>query len=94
MSSERPAFHLYQREACPYCQPVRKRLTELQVRYVLVNVPKERSERHELLALTGAHFIPAIVSDDAVIAGKLEDCSHVLEYIELRFAASTQRPAP
>lgn len=94
MSQPAPAFTLYQRETCPYCAPVRKRLTELLVRYTLVNVPKERSERHELIALTGAHFIPAIVGDDAVIAGRLEDCSHVIEYIERRFGTprTTDRP--
>jgi glutaredoxin len=90
MSDRAPAFTLYQRETCPYCQPVRKRLTELLVPYTIVNVPKERSERYELIARTGAHFIPALVADDAVIAGRPEQYAHVLAFIEQRFGSQAE----
>ncbi|MGC8164947.1 glutaredoxin domain-containing protein, partial [Salmonella enterica] len=33
---------LYQRETCPYCKPVREKLTELNITYINVNVPKDR----------------------------------------------------
>lgn len=32
---------VYQRETCPYCKPVRERLTELNVTYINVNLPKK-----------------------------------------------------
>jgi glutaredoxin len=96
MSTE--TFILYQRETCPWCQPVRQRLTELLVRYTIVNVPKKREERHELIERTGAHFIPAIVAGDVVVTGRLEHNKHVLDFIENRFSAgasaSEKAPVP
>ncbi|HDR9880356.1 glutaredoxin [Burkholderia cenocepacia] len=78
-------IELYQRETCPYCKPVRERLTELGIRYVNINVSKDRSKRETMVAVTGTHFIPALVDGDVVIAGCLEDCSHVLEYIDAKY---------
>ncbi|MFE0461431.1 glutathione S-transferase N-terminal domain-containing protein [Kitasatospora sp. NPDC058965] len=76
---------LYQREPCPYCKPVRELLTELQVSYVNVNVPKPRDERHELIAATGSKFIPALVDGDTVLPGRLEDPAHLLAYLRQRY---------
>ena len=76
---------LYQRETCPWCQPVRQRLTELQISYTLVNVPKPREARAELIRATGEHFIPALVDGEVVLAGRLEHNQHLLDYLEERF---------
>lgn len=77
---------LYQRETCPYCKPVRERLTELGVTYININVPKDRSLRSELIALTGVPYIPALVDGETVLAGRLEYNQHILDYLEERFA--------
>jgi glutathione S-transferase len=77
---------LYQRERCPYCKPVREKLTDLGVTYVNVNVPRERGSRTELIKLTGLPFIPALVDGAVVLPGRLEDCCHILEYLEERYA--------
>ncbi|UTR15949.1 glutathione S-transferase N-terminal domain-containing protein [Salipaludibacillus sp. LMS25] len=77
---------VYQRETCPYCKPVRERLTELNVTYINVNLPKKRSERKELIEITGVPYIPALVDEDIVVAGKEESYENVLEYIEKKFA--------
>jgi glutathione S-transferase len=85
---------LYQREGCPWCQPVRQLLTDLQVSYFLVNVPKTRDERTELIATTSSKFIPALVDDGVVIAGRLEDNSHVLAYLVDKFGAGLRSAHP
>lgn len=76
---------LYQRESCPHCKPVRQLLTDLGVTYVNANVVKPREERHELIAATGAHFIPALVDGDIVVQGKLENNAAVLAYLTDKF---------
>lgn len=77
---------IYQRETCPFCKPVREKLTELNVTYINVNLPKIRSERKELIELTGVPYIPALVDEEVIIAGKEECYKDVLEYIEKKFA--------
>ncbi|MCK6075228.1 glutaredoxin domain-containing protein [Paenibacillus silvae] len=72
---------LYQRETCPYCKPVRERLTELQITYINVNLPRERAERVALIEKMGVPFIPAIEDEGVLIPGKLEDNAHILSYI-------------
>lgn len=81
---------LFQRETCPFCKPVRELLTELQVSYVNINVPKPRDDRHELIRTTGAHFIPALVDGDVVVPGRLEYNDHILAYLRDRFGAPHQ----
>jgi glutaredoxin len=76
---------LYQRETCPYCKPVREKLTELNITYINVNLPKDRTQRKELIELTGVPYIPALVDDDFVLAGRLEFNQHILDYIEEKF---------
>ncbi|WP_337033925.1 glutaredoxin [Paenibacillus illinoisensis] len=79
-------FKLYQRERCPYCKPVRELLTDLGVSYININVAKERSERKELIELTGVPFVPALHDGDHILAGRLEDNQHILEYIQQHFS--------
>ncbi|WP_211749316.1 glutaredoxin domain-containing protein [Paenibacillus sp. Marseille-Q4541] len=76
---------LYQRETCPYCKTVRERLMELQVTYINVNLPKERSERKTLIDKMGVPFIPAIEDEGVLIPGKLEDNTHILAYINEKY---------
>jgi glutathione S-transferase len=84
---------LFQRETCPYCKPVRELLTELGVSYLIVNVPKPRDERHELIEATGSKFIPALVDGGTIVAGVLEDNSAVLAYLRHRFGHQPESPA-
>ncbi|QDQ15000.1 glutaredoxin domain-containing protein [Streptomyces spectabilis] len=78
---------LFQRETCPDCKPVRELLTELQVSYININVPKPRDERHELIRATGSKFLPALIDGATVIPGKLRDNSDVVAYLKERFGA-------
>ena len=55
---------LFQTEWCPASRRVRQRLTELDVAYVVRQVPVERGERAELRLRTGDDSIPALVCED------------------------------
>ena len=75
-------LELYQTEWCPASRRVRQRLTELDVTYLVRQVPVERDERVELLMRTDTDSIPALVCEDGeVLAG--EDT--ILAYLDGRF---------
>lgn len=77
---------LYQRETCPYCKPIRERLTELNISYININLPKIREERKQLIDITGNPYIPSLVDGETVIPGKEESYKDVLEYINRQFS--------
>ena len=75
-------LELYQTEWCPASRRVRQRLTELDVTYVVRQVPVERDERSELLMRAGTDSIPALVCEDgAVLVGEAE----IVAYLDERF---------
>jgi glutaredoxin len=72
---------LYQAEWCPYCVRVRKKMTDLLLDYKLVNVPHEKSERREVIAVSGQSGIPVMVDGDVV----LDDDDDIIPYLEKKF---------
>ena len=77
-----PPLELYQTEWCPASRRVRQRLTELDVAYVVRQVPVERGGRAELLARTGVDSIPVLIDGkgDAYV-GEVE----ILSFLDARF---------
>lgn len=63
-------IELWQTEWCPASRRVRQRLTELDVSYLMHQVPVERADRTALIAATGTDSIPALVADGAAVAGE------------------------
>jgi glutathione S-transferase len=63
-------LELWQTEWCPASRRIRQRLTELEVDYVIRQVPVEKDERDALRGATGSDVIPALVADDAVVVGE------------------------
>lgn len=53
-------LELWQTEWCPASRRVRQRLTELELDYLVHQVPVEKSERDELLRATGSDTIPVL----------------------------------
>ena len=92
---------LYQTEWCPYSHRVRQRLTELGVEYAVKQVPVERSERSELLAVTGQDRIPVLVLDggppicgsQAIVAYLSERFDERPDAVKHRGKASEKVPA-
>ena len=75
-------LELYQTEWCPASRRVRQRLTELDVTYLVRQVPVERDERVELLMRTDTDSIPALVCEDGeVLVGEEE----ILSFLDERF---------
>ena len=63
--SEAPEMmELFQAEWCPASRRVRELLTELDVSYVIRQVPVDRADRDELFAVAGSRVIPSLVLDD------------------------------
>ena len=54
-------MQLFQAEWCPASRRVRELLTELDVSYVIRQVPVDRADRDELFAVAGSRVIPALV---------------------------------
>ncbi len=80
-----PLMKLYQTEWCPYCRRVRMKLTELGLTYVAVNVPRNKSSRTDLLAVSGQLGIPTLVDRDVIIA---DDDETIIAHLQTRYGRS------
>jgi glutaredoxin 3 len=58
---------LLQLERCPWCAAARQGLANVEQEYQVVEVPRERSERHLVLTLSGQPLVPVIVDGDTVV---------------------------
>jgi glutaredoxin len=75
-------MRLYQFESCPYCKMVRELMSELQLTYINVNVPRDRSQRHEVLRISGQPTVPVLVDGDVV----LDDEEKIIPYLREKYA--------
>ena len=73
---------LYQFESCPYCKMVREVMSELQLTYININVPRDRSQRHEVLQVSGQPTVPVLVDGDVV----LDDEEKIIPYLREKYA--------
>jgi mycoredoxin len=78
-------MRLYQREECSDSKPVREKLTELGITYIIVNVPKEKERRREVHEVSGQYFIPVLVDGDVVMAN---DPDGIVRYLTERYGAT------
>src|ERR1039457_4801784 len=74
---------LYQAEWCPACHRVRQVMTELGVTYTIVNVPAERDERAEVMAISDQPGIPTLQDGDKVFAASDE----IIDYLRATYPA-------
>ncbi len=81
---------LYQRETCPYCQVVRKKLTLLNQPFMSIPVPGKSEERKELIEITGQQQVPALVDGDHIIIGS----DNILTYLDQTFGSGESEPMP
>ena len=82
-------MRLYHLEGCPYCRLVRDKLDELGLAYELVEVPARRSDRTEVIRISGQPLVPVLVDGDTV----LDDEEKILAYLDARYGRHA-RPAP
>lgn len=72
---------LYQFESCPYCKMVREKLSDLQITYININVPRDRAQRHEVIQVSGQPSVPVLVDGDTV----LDDEEKILPYLDEKY---------
>jgi glutaredoxin len=75
-------LELYQWEGCPYCRRVREKLTELEMSYVIHNVP-DKSKRQKVIELSGQSGVPTLVdpnTDPPTVIG--DDDEEIIKYLE------------
>jgi len=76
-------IELFQRDGCPSCLRVRRKLSDLGMDYVVRNVPKLGSERRRLLELGDSPVVPVLIDGDRVVR-RSED---IVDYLEATYAA-------
>jgi glutaredoxin 3 len=73
---------LYNLETCPYCRRVREKLQELGLEYQKIDVPKAKSERRQVVEISGQVFVPVLVDGDVIIA---DDDDQAIAYLEEKY---------
>lgn len=75
---------LYNLEGCPYCARVRSKMTDLELTYICVNVPRSKSERKELMDLTGGiPGVPTLVTEDGQVIADDDDA--IIAFLEKNY---------
>jgi len=60
-------IRLYQLERCPWCAAARQALANVEVEYEKVEVPRDRSQRTDVIELSGQPLVPTILDGDTVV---------------------------
>jgi uncharacterized protein (DUF302 family)/glutaredoxin len=74
---------LYQRESCPYCQIVRKKLNLLGLTFLMVPVEKNGEDRQELISISGQQAVPVLVDQGKVLV----ESSVILDYLDKTYGS-------
>jgi glutathione S-transferase len=79
-------LELYQYESCPFCRPVRQRLSELALDFICRNAPPGHPEKDKpLIALSGDRKVPFLVDADAGVY--LFGPEAILAYLDEKYGA-------
>ena len=74
---------LYQVEWCSCCARVRSKMTELELTYINVNVPRSKQDRTELLRVSGQVGVPTLVDGNVVIT---DDDDAIIAHLEKNYS--------
>ena len=81
MAGSLAVLELYQYEECPFCQPVRAKLSALGLDYICRNAPPDRADKDKpLIALSGDTRVPFLVDVDQGVY--LVGPEAILQYLE------------
>ena len=75
---------LYNMEGSPYCRKVREALSELDLAYVVRNVPKGSPKRNELQRRGGKVQVPYLV--DPNTGDELYESDDIIAYLRAKYA--------
>lgn len=83
MSKPDELLELYQFEQCPYCQKVRKKLTELQIDFIARQV-KPRGDRKKVEEISGQTGVPVLVDPNNDIT--MPESEDIVDYLEENYS--------
>lgn len=75
---------LHEQEGCSFCKRVIDRLSELEVDYKSVPVPRRHSERTEVKTLSGQRQVPLLVDEENGVT--MSESGRILEYLDANYA--------
>lgn len=78
-------LELYQYENCPFCARVRQRMTELELDYIIRNVPRGSKKRAFLRELGGKEQVPFLVDQKNGV--RLYESEDIIRYLELHYSS-------
>ena len=79
---------LYELEGCPYCAKVKTKLSELDLEYESVMVPRSHSDRTEVEEVSGQTGVPVLVDDEHGIEG-MPESDDIVEYLEETYGGAS-----
>ena len=82
-----PPIVLFQLERCPWCAAARQGLANVGAEHQVVEVPRDRAERHVVRALSGQPLVPVIVDGDTVVW----DSRRIVRYLYETYGGDRRR---
>ncbi|KOX96696.1 MULTISPECIES: glutathione S-transferase N-terminal domain-containing protein [Halorubrum] len=79
---------LYELEGCPYCAKVKTKLSELDLEYESVMVPRSHGDRTEVEEVSGQTGVPVLVDEDHGIEG-MSESDDIVEYLEETYGGAS-----
>ena len=76
-------LELWDFEGCPYCRKVREVLCELDLEYVVRNVPQGSPKRADLVARGGKMQVPYLV--DPNTGAEMYESDDIVTYLQTRY---------
>ena len=72
---------LYELDGCPYCEKVKRTLSELELEYDSVMVPRSHGERTEVEEISGQTGVPVLVDPEHDVDG-MPESDDIVAYLE------------
>jgi len=82
-------MRFFQLETCPYCARVRAKMQELELTFINTYVPPSRSNRTELIEISGQSGVPTLVTEDGRVIADDDDA--IIEYLEKEYGRTRAR---
>lgn len=79
-------IEIYTLQGCPFCAKVEAKLDELDLEYEEHSVPRSRSERTEVEAVSGQTGVPVLVDHQNGVEG-MHESEDIVQYLEEQYGS-------
>jgi glutaredoxin 3 len=79
-------LELYSLPGCPYCAKVKTKLDDLDLDYVVHEVPGSHAQRDEVEEVSGQTGVPVLVDTEHGVDG-MSESDAIVEYLEETYGA-------